>query len=181
MDEREMIQPPESRRGSTLQSWAARRTVLAVVAVLGLVVLAVLFVVVTPPGAAVAPPGAAPAALGASAPGVQPPVQKWFKDREALQIELNNALVLAQKLPRQAGAAAPICARVAKVARAMAVLAKVPAAGLDAPVRAGIDKFELGAAACLKGDLPQAEQLMAAGLADRAAAQDQIDAILDGD
>jgi hypothetical protein len=139
--------------------------------------------------AAAGPPGPQPVAV--IAPGEVPPpppipgtdtgVQRWFKAREADQIELNNALDLAKQLPRQAGAARPICLRLARVALAMDKFRRVPVAALDSPLRAGLTDFGQAAAACLTGDLAKAERLVAAGLAARTAASDRIDALLEGE
>jgi uncharacterized membrane protein len=177
MDEKEMTQPalPDRRQaGSRAGRVLARR----VSPVVGIALLGVLVATGVSPAADAGP--AAPA-QGAVVPGLDPPVQRWFKDREGLRIELNNALQQTQKLPRPASAARPACTRLLKAAGLLTAFSRVPSAPLDVPVRAGLDQFVQGATACLAGDLPRAEQLIAQGLAARTAVSEQIDEILDGD
>ena len=115
-------------------------------------------------------------------PGVQPAVQKWFKAREKSQIELNNALVpIVQKTIEQPGESLAPCRRVAKAASVLSKMAAAPHSKVDQLTRAGLAKFEQGAAACLAGNLATAERLVAEGLAERTAAQEPLDETLDGD
>ena len=117
-------------------------------------------------------------------PGLQPPVQSWLKDREGDLIELNNALVpLVQKQLKDPAAAQAACSRLARVTRTLSARSAVPSARpeIDAAARAGLATFERAAAACLAGDVPAAERLVGEGLAERTAAQDRLDALLDGE
>jgi hypothetical protein len=115
-------------------------------------------------------------------PGVQPAVQKWLKLREKSQIELNDALVpIVQKKIEQPGAAPPACRRLATVTKVLLTMSAAPHPKVDQLARAGLTKFEQGAAACLAGDLANAERLVAEGLTERAAAQEPFDETLDGD
>jgi hypothetical protein len=114
-------------------------------------------------------------------PGTDPAVQRWFKDRDGLQIELNDALVDARHLPRPVSAARPVCIRLLRAAGVLAALSRVPSPALEVPVRAGLDTFVRAATTCLAGNLPGAEQLVAQGLAARTAVTEQIDEILDGE
>jgi hypothetical protein len=179
MDRRKMTQPAlPDRRRDTSRSWAAvTRRVAPAAAVAAAVVL---LGVVPAAGAPSVPPVPAAAQQG-PVPGTDPAVQKWFKAREGLQIELNNALLPAQHLPRPAGAARPVCTRLLRAAGVLAALSRVPSLPLQEPVRAGLDTFVRAATTCLAGDLPQAEQLVAQGLAARTAVSEQIDEILDGE
>jgi hypothetical protein len=140
--------------------------------------------------AAVAGPGRAPAAPAAHsvpapppAPGTDNAVTGWMQQREPLQIELNNALQQFAALPAATDrrSAARVCTRLAAADAALEHLGRVPAAELDAALRAGLASFRQGAAACLHGDLAGARALVATGLAERTAAADQIDDMLDGD
>jgi hypothetical protein len=178
MDEQKMTEPalPDRRRDTLRIRRVLTRRVAPVV---GVVLLGVLLAIGAPP-AADAGPAPIPAQVP-PVPGTDPAVQKWFKDREGLQIELNNALVQTQKLPRPASAARPACTRLLKAAGLLNALSRVPAGALEAPVRAGLDQFVRGATTCLAGDLGGAEQLIAQGLAARTAVSEQIDEILDGD
>jgi hypothetical protein len=115
-------------------------------------------------------------------PGVQPEVQKWFKLREKSQIELNDALLpVVQKGIEKPGAAPAACRRLATVTKVMLKGAAAPHPKVDQLSRAGLAKFDQGAAACLAGDLATAERLVAEGLAERTAAQEPLDEVLDGD
>jgi hypothetical protein len=182
MDRRKMTEPalPDRRPGPS-RPWAAVTRRVAPVAA---VAAAAVMLGVLPAAGAPSAPDARPlpaAGQDSPVPGTDPSVQKWFKAREGLQIELNNALLPAQHLPRPASAARPICTRLLRAAGALAVLSRVPSLPLQEPVRAGLDTFVQAATTCLAGDLPKAEQLVAQGLAARAAVSEQIDEILDGD
>ena len=141
----------------------------------------------SPPTAPPPPPGAAPAAAApaaaaaAAAPGEEPGVQRWFKARERLQIELVNAAVAVTKLDPAAGRPRDnSCARLATVTTALNAFAGAPSAQLDQLTRAGLAKFTEGAKACLAGDVPAAITTVKAGLAERAAALDALDNVLEG-
>jgi hypothetical protein len=179
MSERRMLEPAQTGR----PRWRSPSVVARlrwVVPVCVVAVAAVLVGVLPASGA----PAAAPVpgtAQAVPAPGIDPAVQRWFKNREGLQIELNNALLAAQKLPRPAAAARPVCTRLLKVATALSAYGRLPAAPLDTLVRTGLDSFVKAATTCLAGDLATAEQLVARGLAERAAVSEKIDETLDGD
>lgn len=174
MPDRRMLEPARpAGHGPTRVARAAWWLVPVVAAAIA----AVLVTVLPAAGAPQAPPSA-PAQV---VPGLDPLVQRWFKNREALQIELNNALQPAQKLPRPAAAARPVCTRLLKAASVLAAYSQVPDARLQAPVRAGLDSFVKAATVCLAGDLDGAEKLVAAGLQERTAVAQQIDELLDGD
>jgi hypothetical protein len=117
-------------------------------------------------------------------PGLQPPVQSWLKDRERDLIELNNALVpLVQKQLKDPTAARAACTRLARVAHTLSARGAVPSSRpeIDTVARAGLATFERAAAVCLAGDVPGAERLVSQGLAERTAANDRLDALLDGE
>lgn len=171
MTHRRMIEPVPGARPRL--TW---RRAGAAAAAVGVVLLGVL-----PTTGAAALPAAPVAAGKAPAPGTDPAVQRWFKNRDALQIELNNALLPAQKLPRSAAAARPVCTRLLKAATALSAYGRLPSTPLDNLVRSGLATFVKAATTCLAGDLPAAEQLVAQGLAERAAVSEQIDETLDGD
>jgi len=178
MDEQRMIWPrPEERPPHTTRR-PGRRGLLG-----GVVLAAVL--VAAPVLADVF--GGAPEASAlqrAVPPGLQPPVQGWLKDREGDLIELNNALVpLVQKQLKDPTAARAACSRLARVTRTLAARSAVPSARpeIDAAARAGLAQFGQAAAACLAGDVPAAERLVGEGIVERTAAQDRLDALLDGE
>jgi hypothetical protein len=178
MDERRMIGPRLEERPLRATRWGRRMgpllgAVLAAVAVAGLVLVGVF--------------GGTPEAAAlqrAVPPGLQPPVQSWLKDREGDLIELNNALVpLVQKKLKDPTAARPACSRLARVTRILSARSAVPGPrpDIDAAARAGLAKFGQAAEACVAGDIPTAERLVGEGLVERTAAQDRLDAILDGE
>ena len=176
MAERPMTEPvlPDRRRPTARRRKVVRRAV-----PVGAVAVAAVLVGVLP---AVGAPAASPLQPAQqAAPGVDPQVQRWFTGRDAMQIELNNALQPAQKLPRPASAARPVCTRLLKAATLLSAYGRIPSAPLDVQVRAGLDTFVKAATTCLAGDLATAEQLVAQGLGERAAVSEQIDELLDGD
>src|SRR5215217_6536667 len=127
-------------------------------------------------------PGESPAQADSPAqapppPGLEPDVQNWLKDREPLQIELNNALVAF--VQNKLGNAA--CRRLTNAADRMSALSRAPHARVDELARAGLAKFEQGAAACLAGNLAEGERLVREGLAERTAATEPLDETLDGE
>jgi len=159
-------------------------------AVAGVAVLAVTLLLagrgsppaVPPPLSGDASAVVAPAAAAAAAvPGEEPGVQRWLKAREKLQIELVNSAVAVTKLDPAAGRPRDnSCARLAAVTAALNAFAGAPSAQLDQLTRAGLAKFTDGAKACLAGDVPGAITTVKAGLAERAAALDALDDVLEG-
>lgn len=179
MPERQMLEPASPGRPRRPSRGAVRlkRVAPAVAAAIAALLLGVL-----PASGAPAAPPVPGAANAGPAPGIDPAVQRWFKNRDQLKIELNNALLPAQKLPRPAAAARPVCTRLLKAAGALSAYGRLPSTTpLDTLVRTGLDSFVKAATTCLAGDLPTAEQLVARGLAERAAVSEQIDETLDGD
>ena len=179
MKQRRTSEPADPKGGRSRPAARLRRTawiLTAVVAVgIGAVALAA-----APSGAPVeAQP---PAQAQENPPGVQPPVQKWMKDRDDPQIELNNSLVaiVQQKIakPRDAQVA---CRRLDRATRALSETDAAPDPQVDLLMRAGLAKFEQGAAACLAGDIATAERLVAEGLAERAAADEPLIDVLEGE
>ncbi|MDT7726023.1 MAG: hypothetical protein QOI21_2599 [Actinomycetota bacterium] len=128
------------------------------------------------PSDAQSPPAPTPPA----SPGTDHRVQKWFKDREALQIELNNALFVVQQLTGPSRDATSACTRLDRVTQRLLQNPRSPHPPLDAPVDAGITQFSQAAQACLRGDFPTMRQRNNDGVTQRANAQDAIDEILDG-
>ena len=127
--------------------------------------------------AVVAPAAAAVAAV----PGEEPGVQRWLKAREKLQIELVDAAVAVTKLdPAARRPRDNSCARLAAVTTALNAFAAAPSAPVDQLTRAGLARFTDGAKACLAADVPTAIAAVKAGLAERAAALDALDAVLEG-
>lgn len=142
MDYRRMTEPAlPGRRQAASRRWGVmtRRLVPAAVAATAAVLVGVL------PAAGAPQVGSAPTvAAPAAVPGTDPAVQKWFKAREGLQIELNNALLPAMRLPRPASAARPVCTRLLRAAGVLAALlpgafhtAAGPGSGGPGHVRAG--------------------------------------------
>lgn len=116
-----------------------------------------------------------------AAPGTDPRVQQWFKDRDTLEIQLNDALLTVQRLTGPSGAARAACVRLDQITGQLLAGPRSPASALDAPVNAGIAQFAQAAQACVRGDFPAMRKLLDDGAAQRANAQDAIDEILDGD
>ena len=178
MDERRMIEPRLEERRRATTRWG-RRTGPLVGAVLAVALLSAPVL-----GELFGGTSEAQAQQRAVPPGLQPPVQSWLKDREGDLIELNNALVpLVQKQLKDPAAARAACTRLARVTRTLSARSAVPGPRpeIDATARAGLATFERAAAACLAGDVPAAERLVADGLVERTTAQDRLDAILDGE
>jgi hypothetical protein len=123
------------------------------------------------------PPNPSPPAT----PGTDPRVQHWLKDRDGLEIELNNTLLTVQGLTGPSAQSGAACARLDRVTRQLLGGPRSPAVTLDAPVNAGIAQFAQAAQACLRGDFPGMHRLLDDGATQRANAQDAIDEILDGD
>ena len=140
----------------------------------------------SPPAAPPSPPGdtsavvAPAAAAAAAAPGEEPGVQRWFKARERLQIELVNAAVAVTKLDPAAGRPRDNVRAPRRRHRGVERLRRCPV-GSAGPADAGRSaKFTDGAKACLAGDVPGAITTVKAGLAERAAALDALDDVLEG-
>jgi hypothetical protein len=124
-----------------------------------------------PPAEALAPP-----------PGNRADVQAWFKAREKAQIELNDALVpVVQKSKSSAGPTSAQCRRLNDAVLALKKQNRAPVARIDELARAGLDKIEQAATACLAGDVAGAQRLAAAGLAERANASLPLDEALEGE
>jgi hypothetical protein len=124
-----------------------------------------------PPAEALAPP-----------PGNRADVQRWFKAREKAQIELNDALVpVVQKTLGSGGPASAECRRLNAAVQALKAQDRAPVAEIDELARAGLDKIEQAATACLAGDVASAERLAAEGLAERADASLPLDEALEGE
>jgi len=118
----------------------------------------------------------------AAPPGLQAPVQRWLKDRERLEIELNNALVpFVQQQIADTARAPGICRRLVLASRALIRMGAAPHAQVDQLARAGVAKFEQGAVACLAGDRASAQRLVTEGLAERSTAQEPLDELLEGE
>lgn len=123
------------------------------------------------------PPNPAPP----SVPGTDGHVQQWFEDRDALVIDLNNTLLTVQGADQRSAKVTAACVHVDQVALRLLGGPHSPASALDAPVNAGIAQFQQAAQACLHGDFAGMHKLLDDGAGQRAAAQDAIDEILDGD
>jgi hypothetical protein len=121
-----------------------------------------------------------PDPTGPASPGTDAHVQKWFKDQEALQIELNNALFAVQELTGPSPQSTRACTRLDRVTQWLLLKPTSPHQPLDAPVDAGITQFSSAALACLRGDFPTMRQQIDDGATQRANAQDAIEEILDG-
>jgi hypothetical protein len=124
-----------------------------------------------PPAEALAPP-----------PGNRADVQRWFKAREKAQIELNDALVpVVQKTIGSGGPASAECRRLNAAVQALKKQNRAPVAEINELARAGLDKIEQAATACLAGDVARAQQLAVEGLAERADASLPLDEALEGE
>jgi hypothetical protein len=127
-------------------------------------------------------PSQHPAEAVAPPPGNRADVQRWYKAREKAQIELNNALVpVVQKSIRSAGPTSAPCRRLNDAVLALKKQNRAPVARIDELARAGLDKIEQAANACLAGDVAGAQRLAAEGLADRADASLPLDEALEGE
>lgn len=162
-------------RQPTGRRW--RRTLLITVAVASAVA------VVAGQSVAAASAGAVPAVQGDPVQTVPdaPGLQRWLKQREALQIELNNAIVAVLKLDpavRKPGQAP--CVRLAKATAALNAVNIAPSTDVESLGRVGLNRFTDGARTCLTGDIPHAITTVQAGLDERAAATDALDHALTG-
>ena len=123
-----------------------------------------------------------PAEAAPPPPGNRADVQRWFKAREKAQIELNNALVpIVQKKIGSGGQTSASCRRLHAAVLALKAHGPAPIARIDELARAGLDKIEQAATACLAGDAAGAERLAAEGLAERANAQLPLEEVLEGE
>ncbi|GAB2831958.1 hypothetical protein [Lentzea nigeriaca] len=111
-------------------------------------------------------------------PGENPAVQRWFKSREKLQIELNDALQAARSLTAPSSA---VCARLTVATFRFGLGSTVPEVKLQPYVYAGLPEFMQAAQACTAGDLATMRQRMDEGAASRSTALDHIDEILDNE
>ena len=124
-----------------------------------------------------------PSAEAAGAPpGNRADVQKWFKAREKAQLELNDALVpVVQNRIGNAGPTSAPCRRLDAAVKALRAQDRAPVANIDELARAGLDKIEQAANACLAGDLAGSRRLAMEGLAERADASLPLDEALEGE
>lgn len=124
-----------------------------------------------------------PSAEAAGAPpGNRADVQRWLKAREKAQIELNDALVpVVQNRIGSAGPNSAECRRLNAAVLALEAQGRAPVAEIDELARAGLDKIEQAAAACLAGDVARTQRLAAEGLAERADASLPLDEALEGE
>jgi hypothetical protein len=124
-----------------------------------------------------------PSAEAAGAPpGNRADVQKWFKAREKAQLELNDALVpVVQNRIGNGGPTSGPCRRLNAAVKALQAQDRAPVAEIDELARAGLDKIEQAATACLAGDVAGTQRLAAEGLAERADATLPLDEALEGE
>jgi hypothetical protein len=156
---------------------SARTALYVAVLIAAIALLAVLINVTTGPA-----PSQPPAEAAAPPPGNRADVQKWFKAREKAQIELNNALVpVVQDKIGSAGPTSAQCRRLNAAVLALKAQGRAPVAEIDELARAGLDKIEQAATACLAGDAAGAQRLAAEGLAARADASLPLDEALEGE
>jgi hypothetical protein len=127
-------------------------------------------------------PSQPPAEAAPPPPGNRADVQRWFKAHEKPLIELNDALVpVVQKNIGSGGPASAPCRRLNTAVRALKAQDPAPVARIDELARAGLDKIEQAATACLAGDVAGAQRLAAEGLAERADAQLPLEEVLEGE
>jgi hypothetical protein len=127
-------------------------------------------------------PSQPPAEAAPPPPGNRADVQRWFKAREKPLIELNNALVpLVEKKISSAGPTSAPCRRLNAAVLGLKAQRPAPVAKIDELARAGLDKIEQAATACLAGDVANAHRLAAEGLAERADAQLPLEEVLEGE
>jgi hypothetical protein len=127
-------------------------------------------------------PSQPPAEAAGPPPGNRADVQRWFKAREKAQIALNDALVpVVQKRLGSAGPTSAACRRLNAAVLALKAQDPAPDARIDELARAGLDKIEQAATACLAGDVAGAQRLAAEGLAERADASLPLDEALEGE
>jgi hypothetical protein len=106
--------------------------------------------------------------------GTNPAVQQWFKRHEPERIAVNDALGRVNSRMEPVA-----CTALQQASDAMLRALPTPKHALDPQVVAGIAQFRTGAAQCLAGDTTGAAQSIAAGVAARAAAEDELEEILE--
>ena len=170
----ETITPTGQRR--TRWPGPARTAAYLAVLVAAIALVAVMINVTT------GPTPSQPAEAAGPPPGNRPDVQRWFKAREKAQIELNNALVpVVQEKLGSAGPTSAPCRRLNAAVKALKAQNRAPDARIDELARAGLDKIEQAATACLAGDVASTQRLAAEGLAERADASLPLDEALEGE
>jgi hypothetical protein len=168
-------EPDDSKPGRWGHRWGPRRLsrrMTAAIAI-GLALLALTMSLVRPSPTEVEAAGVPP--------GLQPGVQRWMKERERPQIELNDALVPVVKKQIRTGTPTVRCRRLINAVRALRVRPAAPDVAVDQLTRVGLPKFEAAATACMARDIPTAERLVAEGLAERTAVQETLDETLEGE
>jgi hypothetical protein len=159
--------------------WPRRARTASYVAVLIAAIALLVVMIDTTSGPTPSQPAAEAAA---PPPGNRGDVQKWFKAREKAQIELNNALVpVVQKKIGSTGRSSAPCRRLNAAVIALKAQGPAPVARIDELARAGLDKIEQAATACLAGDAAGAQRLALEGLAERADASLPLDEALEGE
>jgi hypothetical protein len=129
-----------------------------------------------------APPSGGHNHAGAAVPpGEDPRVQQWFKSRESVVIELNNALQAARDLTTTSGPSTAACVRLSAATWQFQFNARSPETKLDVPASAGRTQFADAARACLAGDFASMRRLIDEGAALRADAQAHVDEMLHGE
>ena len=130
--------------------------------------------------------GGADAAPGAPPPGnppelvaMNPAVQQWFKRHEPERIAVNDALQQVQLHIDDAALVEGACSRLQQTAADMLAALPTPKHALDPQVVSGMEQFRIGAQQCLAGDLGGARQSIAAGIEARAAAEAELEELLE--
>ena len=167
---------PKDRPHSRWSRRPARSALYVAVVIAAIALLAVMINVTT---------GGSPSHPSAEAAGAPPgnrDVQRWLKAREKAQIELNDALVpVVQNRIGSAGPNSAECRRLNAAVLALKAQGRAPVAEIDELARAGLDKIEQAAAACLAGDVASTQRLAAEGLAERADASLPLDEAMEGE
>ena len=108
-----------------------------------------------------------------------PAVQQWFTRHEPERIAVNNALAQANAQVAAVPGATAGCSALQRAADAMLAALPTPKKALDSQATAGVAQLRTGAQQCLAGDLAGARTSLAAGTAARAAAEDELEEILE--
>ena len=108
-----------------------------------------------------------------------PAVQQWFKRHEPERIAVNDAIAQANAQVAAVPGATAGCSVLQRAADAMLAALPTPKKALDAQVVAGVAQLRTGAQQCLAGDLAGARTSLAEGAAARAAAEDELEEILE--
>jgi hypothetical protein len=108
---------------------------------------------------------------------MNPAVQQWLKRHEPERIAVNDAL--QQAYTQLNGGGGNGCAQLGKAAAAMVAALPTPKHALDPQVTAGLDLFRTGASQCSAGDLAGARKSVDAGTAARAAAENELEDLLE--